>query len=470
MASPSCNVKDGAGAYTATTTGNNVTPGNAISIQLASVAGVSAWSISCVYTDELSNAVTVTSALTIDNLNKIATYIAPIAGRAYIFQSKINGGIDANGTVQPALTTTLGIYTLAASGNRVLAANETVEGNPTFGYVATINPALRTVAGGGVVPTGTGVRKVVAGVEAAAATLILDADVSATAALAVAKIAPGANTQVLTTTAGVTVWAAAPGGGTIPTGTGFTHITLGAQDAASKKVDLTAAADVTVPGVATGVVTTDGTVLNQASNVLAGASYISVGATPALSGNIRLPNVGTVSFRSGAADLPLIATTGAAIQIGNQTSIGACETYANAVRLWGTTATDIYNTSGSGFALHITSATFETGQPIVGGNSTPYGVHGKTTVATAPPFALVAADYAMDAIMLSSATVGTVTFPAPGTDAKAYYKTVINPAGGGLKTLSTGAGSSPTLSASTTGRYLFDLAGVHLVGATAAYP
>jgi len=151
MASPTCLVKDGAGAYTATTNGNNVTPANTISIQLASVAGVSAWSISCVYTDELSSAATVTAALTIDNLNKIATYTAPTAGRAYIFQSRINGGIDVNGTVQPALTTTLGIYTLAASGNRVVAANETVEGNPTFGYVATINPALRAVAGGGTV-------------------------------------------------------------------------------------------------------------------------------------------------------------------------------------------------------------------------------------------------------------------------------------------------------------------------------
>jgi hypothetical protein len=70
---------------------------------------------------------------------------------------------------------------------------------------------------GGIVPTGTGVPKIVGGVQQAAAALVVDADVSATAAIAVAKLAPsGTNGQVLTTTAGVAVWAAAGGGGGTP--------------------------------------------------------------------------------------------------------------------------------------------------------------------------------------------------------------------------------------------------------------
>ena len=139
--SPSCNVKDGAGAYVAPPL--NVTPANTISIQLISVAGVGSWSISCVYTDDLASAATVTAALTIDNLNKVATFTAPVAGRTYIFQSKVNGGVDVNGAAQPSYTTTFGIYTLTAGGARVIAANETVEGNATFGYVASINQLIR---------------------------------------------------------------------------------------------------------------------------------------------------------------------------------------------------------------------------------------------------------------------------------------------------------------------------------------
>lgn len=87
--------------------------------------------------------------------------------------------------------------------------------------------------GGGTVPTGTGVPHIVGGVQNAAASLIVNADVDAAAAIAVSKLAAGTNTYVLTTTAGVPVWAAPSGGGTVPTGTGFYTVTGGAMDAAS---------------------------------------------------------------------------------------------------------------------------------------------------------------------------------------------------------------------------------------------
>lgn len=68
-------------------------------------------------------------------------------------------------------------------------------------------------------PTGTGIPHVVSGVQAAAASLIVDADVHAAAALAVSKLAPaGTNGHVLTTSAGVAAWAAAAGGASLPTG------------------------------------------------------------------------------------------------------------------------------------------------------------------------------------------------------------------------------------------------------------
>lgn len=67
-------------------------------------------------------------------------------------------------------------------------------------------------------PTGTGIPHVVSGVQAAAASLIVDADVHASAAVAVSKLAPaGTNGHVLTTSAGVAAWAAAAGA-SLPTG------------------------------------------------------------------------------------------------------------------------------------------------------------------------------------------------------------------------------------------------------------
>ena len=67
-------------------------------------------------------------------------------------------------------------------------------------------------------PTGTGIPHVVSGVQAAAASLIVNADVNAAAAIAVSKLAPaGTNGHVLTTSAGVAAWAAAAGA-SLPTG------------------------------------------------------------------------------------------------------------------------------------------------------------------------------------------------------------------------------------------------------------
>lgn len=61
-----------------------------------------------------------------------------------------------------------------------------------------------------VTPTGTGLFHIVGGVAVAVASLLVDADVSASAAIAVSKLAPGTNGFTLQTIGGITVWAAAP--------------------------------------------------------------------------------------------------------------------------------------------------------------------------------------------------------------------------------------------------------------------
>lgn len=152
MPSPACQVKDGGGAYSATTNGVNVTPSNTVTINLISSAGVNSWSITCIATDELSSAATVTSSLVIDTVAKTATFTAPVAGRAYLFQSKINGGIGPDGTAQASYTTTFGVYTLTG-GRRVHAVGETFESNATFGWEADINDLIRNP--GGTTPGGS---------------------------------------------------------------------------------------------------------------------------------------------------------------------------------------------------------------------------------------------------------------------------------------------------------------------------
>lgn len=148
MASPAVQVKNGAAAYAPTANGNNATPGNTQTIQLISQAGVSSWSISCINTDDLSSAATVTASLTIDNLNKTATFTAPVAGRAYMFQSQINAGINlATGAVDATTSYTFVVYTLTGGGVRVLSANETTEGNATAGWIATVNALIRSPSG-----------------------------------------------------------------------------------------------------------------------------------------------------------------------------------------------------------------------------------------------------------------------------------------------------------------------------------
>lgn len=152
MPSAACTVKNGAGSPQTTPPYALVTPGNTVTIALADTSGASTWSIVCLYTDETSDAASVTASLTVNSGTKTATFTAPSAGKAYIFQSQINGGRDANGLVL-AWTQTFKVATATVAGLVVGAANETYEHNATFGHTAIQNAAVRAYgssAGGAV--------------------------------------------------------------------------------------------------------------------------------------------------------------------------------------------------------------------------------------------------------------------------------------------------------------------------------
>jgi len=140
MPSPICLIDS-----TATNNGFNTTPSATVIISLRDKTGVTDWDISCISTDDTLVAADVNlNDLTIDDLTKTASLNVSdhTRGAAYIFQSKINNGIDTNGNVQENYTTTFSIYSIGTNTYRLIPVNQTVEGNATFGWVEDLNNLL----------------------------------------------------------------------------------------------------------------------------------------------------------------------------------------------------------------------------------------------------------------------------------------------------------------------------------------
>src|SRR5277367_1943822 len=124
--------------------GVNVTGSSTVTVALASNAGVYAWNLTCIGTDELNTPAAVNATLIINHANNTATFTAPSsAGSAVILQSTVNNGVDINSVVQPTYTTTAGVYVLSVHSHRVGATNETTEGDSVYGWISKLNPLIR---------------------------------------------------------------------------------------------------------------------------------------------------------------------------------------------------------------------------------------------------------------------------------------------------------------------------------------
>ncbi len=148
MPNPLCQIKHAVGSYETPTNGFDATPGETVTIKLASDSGVDVWELVCFGTDELSDAAVITASLVIDPLLKTATFTAPVAGRTWLFRSTVNRGVDADGQKQASYHATFGVFTKIL-GNRVLGLNERLESNATFGWIVDFNSWIRAGAGGG---------------------------------------------------------------------------------------------------------------------------------------------------------------------------------------------------------------------------------------------------------------------------------------------------------------------------------
>lgn len=140
MTSPICLVNGNP-----TTNGVDVTKNTTITVQLADLAGVNTWEITCIGTDDILTTDDINDTLEIiDVNNKTATFTMPNGdGYSVILQSKVNQGVDVNGRAVAAYTTTFKISTLI-NGNRTIAANETIEGSALYGWAQQINNIIRS--------------------------------------------------------------------------------------------------------------------------------------------------------------------------------------------------------------------------------------------------------------------------------------------------------------------------------------
>ena len=277
----------------------------------------------------------------------------------------------------------------------------------------------------------------------------------------------------------VHVPASSLGGGSTPTGTGFRHITAGAEDAAAAKVDPTNAAHMTVGGANT-VLTSNGTVGAWASivnaNVDAAAAiagtkispdfgaqnvvttgFIAIGASPATAGDLRLTSTGKIL---AGTNLTAFEASGTSAYVCTSAAFGGQFNIAN-----------LY--AASAVALGLASSTY---QYLTGGNNeawkprtgsatgaTPYASEKAASQAMADADQTAAAAVYMAATIVATGALTAlrrITLP-DATDAGGYRKTINNTTTGGFGlVIAVSTGTTVTIAASKTADVWIDSRGV----------
>lgn len=148
MPSPVCTVRSGTSTAQTTPPVAKVTAGQTVTIALVDLTGVNVWDIACISADETTDAQTITSALVIDTAAKTATFTAPSAGKAMLFRSVVNRGLDAFTRPDPSLVTTFKVAVPTVDEGIVLALNETFEHDPAYGWMPIFNAMIREGLGG----------------------------------------------------------------------------------------------------------------------------------------------------------------------------------------------------------------------------------------------------------------------------------------------------------------------------------
>lgn len=140
MPSPICLVNDAP-----TTNGVDASPRQSRYIKLADSTDVFKWSIYCISTDDLNDvdAVNAYFAQPENPSDEILIFTPDTArGSALIFKSTVNNGYDLNGVYHPEYVTTFGIFAIPDGKVRLIALDQTTEGDSVYGWVSSLNQML----------------------------------------------------------------------------------------------------------------------------------------------------------------------------------------------------------------------------------------------------------------------------------------------------------------------------------------
>lgn len=221
-------------------------------------------------------------------------------------------------------------------------------------------------------PGGTGLVKVVDGFLQSPATLLLNADVDAAAAIAVSKLAAGTDTYVLTTIAGVPTWAA-------PAATGVTSLT-GTPDqvnvsASTGSVTLSLPQSIATTSSPTFAGLTVGSLtglLRATAGVLSGSATVALGSE--VSGTLPVGNGGTGLTSAGASGNLLVSDGSAIASVAMSGDATIASTGAITLKNTGTAATygsasavPVFVTDAQGRVTSVTNTNISIGVAAVSG-------------------------------------------------------------------------------------------------------
>jgi hypothetical protein len=188
--------------------------------------------------------------------------------------------------------------------------------------------------------------------------------------------------------------------------------------------------------------------LSGATNVSAGSSFVTIGATPASVGAVRLANAGEINALNvgGGADITIATVTS-----NNRLFLGVDASF-------GKTATDVYVFPSNSISLGVAGGNYidfvggalNLYKPVVGatGGNSPYGVHGIGTQAMADANQTPAASvYSYGAIKTTGALTANRNLVLPTvTDAGAYPKWINNTCTGAFSIVVQCSGPASTVS------------------------
>lgn len=184
--------------------------------------------------------------------------------------------------------------------------------------------------------------------------------------------------------------------------------------------------------------------LTTTGNILAAGYFYTGSGNVASAGNVRLQNTHSIRARNAANSADVCF---AQYSVGDTLYIGLDSGFASqAFSLIQGASFSMYFAVASNYYIHLESSEVRAGYPIVG-DATAYGVHGQVTSAhTDANYTVPSGEYKYYTIKFNTACSAgrTITFPAPGSDAAAYEKEVVNGSGQTL-TFTTGAGATKTL-------------------------